>query len=128
VREIRFDIVHVAAYSPRPGTAAARLADDVPAAEKERRRAAIEEAQTEIAAEINAQLLGRDVELLVDGFQGGRWRGRTRTNKLVFFDADGNVSVAGIESDTNWLGRMVQARVIWTGPWSMRAAKPRLLR
>ena len=128
VREVRFDVVHVAAYSPRPGTVAARLVDDVPAAEKERRRAAIEEAQTEIAAEINAQLLGRDVELLVDGFQGGRWRGRTRTNKLVFFDADGNAPGAGVGAGANWLGHLVQARITWTGPWSMRAYKPRLLR
>ena len=128
VRELRFDIVHVAAYSPRPGTAAARLVDDVPAAEKERRRAAIEEAQTEIAAEINAQLLGRDVELLVDGLQGGRWRGRTRTNKLVFFDTDGDAPGAGARSATNWLGRLVRARITWTGPWSMRASTPRVLR
>ncbi len=128
VRELRFDVVHVAAYSPRPGTAAARLVDNVPAEEKERRRAAIEEAQTEIAAEINAQLLGRDVELLVDGLQGGRWRGRTRTNKLVFFDADGDASRADARSDTNWLGRLVQARIIWTGPWSMRASTPRVIR
>jgi tRNA-2-methylthio-N6-dimethylallyladenosine synthase len=128
VRELRFDVVHVAAYSPRPDTAAARLVDDVSVAEKERRRAAIEEAQTEIAAEINAQLLGQEVELLVDGLQGGRWRGRTRTNKLVFFDADDDALHTGARSDTNWLGRLVQARITWTGPWSMRASTPRVLR
>lgn len=109
VRELRFDMVHVAAYSPRPGTPAARLEDDVPAAEKDRRRVLIEEVQTEIAAEINARLLGRQVEVLVDGQQGGRWRGRTRTNKLVFFAAPGD-----------WLGRLAHVRITWAGPWSMR--------
>jgi len=108
VREMRFDVVHVAAYSPRPGTAAARWADDVPPEEKERRRALIEAAQAEIAGEINAPWLGREAEILVDGRQRGRWRGRTRTNKLVFF-----------ESDEDWLGRMALVGITWTGPWSM---------
>jgi tRNA-2-methylthio-N6-dimethylallyladenosine synthase len=108
--EIRFDVVHVAAYSPRPGTAAAAWPDDVPPEEKERRRSGVEELQTQIAGEINAALLGSRQEVLVDGRQRGRWRGRTRTNKLVFFEADGD-----------WQGRLVEAQIIWAGPWSMRA-------
>ena len=81
----------------------------MPAHEKARRRAVIEEIQTKIASEINAALLGQEVEILVDGKQRGRWRGRTRKNKLVFF-----------ESERDWLGRMVPARITWTGPWSMQ--------
>ncbi|MBN1401887.1 MAG: radical SAM protein, partial [Anaerolineae bacterium] len=105
---LRFDIVHVAAYSPRPGTPAAAWPDDVPPEEKERRRTRVESIQTRIAGEINAALLGETVEVLVDGRQKGRWRGRTRGNKLVFF-----------ESDADWLGRLVQVRITWAGPWSM---------
>ncbi|MCD6520156.1 MAG: tRNA (N6-isopentenyl adenosine(37)-C2)-methylthiotransferase MiaB [Anaerolineae bacterium] len=108
LEEIRFDVVHVAAYSVRPGTPAARWEDDVPPEEKERRRSLVEELQTQIASEINAKLLGQEVEILVDGKQRGRWRGRTRTNKLVFF-----------ESAENWLGRLARVRITWTGPWSM---------
>jgi len=108
--EVRFDVVHVAAYSPRPGTPAASWTDDVPPEEKERRRCAVEALQSKIAGEINASLLGTTQEILVDGRQRGRWRGRTRTNKLVFFEADGD-----------WYGRLVQARITWTGPWSMLA-------
>jgi len=108
VEETRFDLVHVAAYSVRDGTPAARWKDDVSPAEKERRRLVIEGLQTEIADEINAAFLGRELEILVDGRQRGRWRGRTRTNKLVFFESDGD-----------WLGRMARVRIRWTGPWSM---------
>jgi len=108
VQELRFDAVHIAAYSVRPGTAASRWADDVSPAEKERRRALVEETQTRIAAEIHAALLGQEVEILVDGRQRGRWRGRTRTNSLVFF-----------ESADDWLGRLARVRITWTGPWSM---------
>jgi len=108
VQEMRFDVVHVAAYSPRPGTAASAWEDDVPPEEKERRRELIERIQTQIAAEINATFLGQEVEVLVDGKQRGRWRGRTRTDKLVFF-----------ESPEDWLGHLARVRVTWTGPWSM---------
>lgn len=107
--EFRFDQVHVAAYSPRPGTRAARWPDDVPPEEKERRRRAVEELQTGIAQAINNTYLGRTVEVLVEGQHKGRWRGRTRTDKLVFF-----------EDDANWLGRLAEVKVIHAGPWSLR--------
>jgi len=110
VRDVRFDVVHIAAYSPRPGTRSARWDDNVPAAEKTRRRRLLEEIQERIATEINAKLLGRTVEILVEGKNKGKWKGRTRTNKLVFFEADGD-----------WLGRLVSVEVTWTGPWSMQA-------
>ena len=36
-------------------------------------------------ADINTQLLGTTVEVLIEGRRKGRWWGRTRTDKLVFF-------------------------------------------
>jgi tRNA-2-methylthio-N6-dimethylallyladenosine synthase len=111
LREIRFDVVHVAAYSPRPGTAASRLPDDVSPREKERRRKAVEELQEQIAAEINALLLGQTVEVLVEGRHKGKWRGRTQTNKLVFF-----------EDEEDWRGKLAQVQITWTGPWSMQGS------
>lgn len=109
LEEMRFDVVHVAAYSPRPGTAAYRLKDDVPPEEKKRRLKLVEELQEGIAYEINAKLVGREVEILVEGRRKGRWFGRTRTNKLVFFEDPGN-----------WTGQMVIVRVEEAGPWSLR--------
>lgn len=114
LEEIRFDVVHVAAYSPRPGTAASRLRDDVPLEEKKRRLRMVEELQERIASEINAGLVGKEVEVLVEGRRKGRWFGRTRTNKLVFFEDPGN-----------WDGQMVIVKVEEAGPWSLRG---RLLR
>ena len=112
LEELRFDMVHVAAYSPRPGTAAEKLPDDVPPAEKERRRKAIDDLQERIVGEINARLLGANVEVLVEGRHKGRWRGRTRTNKLVFFDVN----------DEDWTGRLANVRIVRTGPWSMQGS------
>lgn len=108
LEEIRFDAVHVAAYSVRPGTPAERLADDVPPDVKERRRKAVDDLQKRIVGEINRALVGQTVEVLVGGKKKGRWFGRTRTNKLVFFD-----------SPDDWLGRLAQVRITWAGPWSL---------
>src|SRR5690348_12718138 len=101
LEEIRFDVVHVAAYSVRPGTVAARWEDDVPLAEKKRRLHALEDVQARIAFELNQALVGKREEVMVEktNTSHGRqqWQGRNRTNKLVFFpqpdaeqQADGN--------------------------------------
>ena len=66
LREVRFDQVFAAAFSPRPGTPAARLADDVPATEKRRRLNELLAIQEEIGLERNRAWIGREVEVLVD--------------------------------------------------------------
>jgi tRNA-2-methylthio-N6-dimethylallyladenosine synthase len=109
LRHVRFDAVHVAAYSARLGTPAARLPDDVPPEEKERRRRAVEALQKEIVSQINAQLLGLEVEVLVEDLHKGKWRGRTASHKLVFF-----------QHPENWLGRLATVRITGTGPWSLQ--------
>jgi tRNA-2-methylthio-N6-dimethylallyladenosine synthase len=106
--EERFDVVHVAAYSPRPGTPAARLEDDVLSPEKERRRRLIEDLQRQVSSEINHRLLGSAVEVLVEGEHKGRWKGRSRGNKLVFFEDDGD-----------WQGRLAPVEITQAGPWSL---------
>ena len=108
--ELRFDMVHVAAYSPRPGTIAAReFEDNIPLTEKKERLNTIEQLQERIATEINAQLLGKIVEILVEGKVKDKWQGRTRTGKLAFF------------SDNNdCLGQLINIRIEKTSPWSLQ--------
>jgi len=109
LEDLRFDAVHVAAYSVRPGTPAARLQDDVPQQEKERRRQAIDDLQGRIVGEINAHFMGKTVEVLVEEKRQDRWQGRTVTNKLVYFN----------DEENDWQGKLAQVRITWTGPWSM---------
>ncbi len=66
LEEIRFDTVFAAAYSPRPGTPALRMADDVPPAVKRRRLNELLACQEKIGLELNQEWLGRDVEVLVE--------------------------------------------------------------
>jgi tRNA-2-methylthio-N6-dimethylallyladenosine synthase len=110
IQSIRFDKVHTAAYSTRPGTIACRkMEDDVPSEEKKARLQAVEELQETIATDINARLLGQVVEVLVDGHHRGQWQGRTRSNKLVFFPHEVDI-----------LGELVNVRIGKTSPWSLQ--------
>ncbi|MFO8101018.1 MAG: tRNA (N6-isopentenyl adenosine(37)-C2)-methylthiotransferase MiaB [Dehalococcoidia bacterium] len=110
LEELRFDTVHVAAYSPRPGTIAwRRLEDDVPSGEKQQRLKQVEELQEQISREKNARLRGEVVQVLVERRRSGRWQGRTRGDKLVFF-----------EDENNCLGELVDVKVEQAGAWSLQ--------
>jgi tRNA-2-methylthio-N6-dimethylallyladenosine synthase len=107
--EVRFDKVHVAAYSPRPGTIAwRRLEDDVPHDEKMRRLHAVEALQQTIGDEINRRLLGTTQEVLVEGEKDGVLTGRSRANKIVHFP--------GHEE----LGRLVDVQIEKASPWALQ--------
>jgi tRNA-2-methylthio-N6-dimethylallyladenosine synthase len=93
LREVRYDVVHIQAYSVRPGTAAARRPDDVPLAEKKRRLNHLLDIQRGIALDRNRALVGRDVEVLVEGVgRDGRAYGRTRQGKVAWLPAGSAVA------------------------------------
>lgn len=107
--ELKLDVAHLARYSTRPGTVAERrLTDDVPEDEKMRRLHALEDLQAQIVADINTRYLGQTVEVLVEDQHKGKWKGRTRTNKLVFF-----TDVA------EWKGQTARVTITHTSPWSL---------
>jgi tRNA-2-methylthio-N6-dimethylallyladenosine synthase len=107
--KLRFDKVHVAVYSPRPGTIAARtLEDDVPPEAKQTRLQAVESLEARIAGEINAALVGSVQEVLVEESRRGKWSGRTRTDKLVHFTGDRRI------------GDLVEVRIERASPWSLQ--------
>ena len=110
LEELKLDVAHLARYSARPGTVAdRRFVDDVPASEKMQRFRLLEEQQERIASEIAARYLGEKVEVLFEEKVKGRWKGRTTTNKLVFIEAEDNLT-----------GKVLPVRIIWAGPWSMQ--------
>ncbi len=110
--ELELDVAHLARYSARPRTVAARrMSDDVPEEEKMRRFQLLEDLQTTIAERIHRRALGRELEVLVEGKRRGRWMGRSRTNKLVFFEAE-----------TEYRGELVEVVIEHSGPWSLRGS------
>ena len=109
LEEVRFDVVHVAAYSPRPGTTASwEYRDDVTPGAKKERLNRIEALQARVAGEVNSQFRGRAVEVLAEGKKKGKWFGRTRSDKLVFFEDSGD-----------WFGQLAPVQIEKTSPWSL---------
>jgi len=103
VKRIRFDAAFTFMYSPRSGTKAARLSDQVPLEVKKERLLQLNEIQYNIALEANRRFEGKDVEVLVEGPSKTNPRkltGRTRTNRIVVF-----------EGKPDLVGRLVMVRV-----------------
>lgn len=109
LENVRFDKVHVAAYSPRPGTIAFRkMADDVPAEVKAERLHRIEAVEAVISQQINDTYVGTTQRILVEGARNGQPFGRTSTGKLV------HVTTPARE------GSMIDVRIDHAGPFSLR--------
>jgi len=112
---VQFDVIHAACYSPRQGTVSASWDDDVPQEEKEERRRRLDLRQEETQTRLNARLLDTVQDILIEDSQSHRqdlpqWRGRTRTNKLVFIP----------RGDDDLIGRTVPARITKTSPWALQ--------
>jgi tRNA-2-methylthio-N6-dimethylallyladenosine synthase len=93
---VRFDSAFMFKFSPRRGTVAAGLADDVPPGEKQRRLARIIELQRRITDESARAMVGSEVEVLVEGPSGrlpGHVVGKTREFRNAVFP--GEATAAG---------------------------------
>ncbi len=108
--DLQFDMAHIAKYSERPMTVAARrFPDNVAEPEKERRRLVLEDMLDAQLAEKHRALEGSVVAVLAESRgRNGRWRGRTPQNTLVFFDDERGVR-----------GKIVDVRIGYGGPFTM---------
>jgi len=91
VEEIRFDAAYTFVYSDRKGTPAARMPSKVSSETKKERISHLIKRQQEIGLEINRELIGKSVEVLVEGVSKSdpeKLTGRTGTNKLVHFPGE----------------------------------------
>ncbi len=117
LQDLKLDKAHLARYSPRPGTVSARrLEDDVPDDKKRERHRRLEALMHDICLEHNQRLRGEVQEILIEKKHKGKWMGRNRQNKLVF-----------VEAEQDLTGTMVMAQITWAGPWSMQGRLLRLL-
>lgn len=90
VEEVRFASVYAFTYSPRPGTAAPRLDGAVAREVAEERLQRLFAVQDGIQRELNRELIGRELEVLVTGWgkRPGTQTGRTACHRVVHFAAD----------------------------------------
>lgn len=111
LEKFRFDLVHTAAYSPRAGTTAASMDNQVPADLKAARLNEINAIQSGISLEINSELVGRKYTVLVDGMAPkgeSLFQGRTPSDKVVLFS-----------SDESSLGRFAEVEITRAEHWCL---------
>ena len=140
LEEIRYDIVFAAAYSPRPGTPALRMVDDVPPEVKRRRLNELLAVQEKIGLECNRTWLGRDVEVLVERVMprrhgavaddpNGAAEADAGIPNLAGTAGEGSVALAGrtrhnklvhLAGDPALIGHTVNVRVEHAGPFALR--------
>jgi len=108
-RALKFDLAYIAQYSPRPGTAAAKLPDDVPAAEKKRRADILNQILKQTAAANNQKYLGQTLEcLVIKKHAHNQLLARTRTAKNVLIP-----TAAGL------LGKIVAIKITQADAWGL---------
>lgn len=111
LEKFRFDLVHTAAYSPREGTVAATMEDQLPREEKMRRLNMVNDLQSDIAFEINKKLVGNKYTILVDDHAPkgeSLFQGRTPSDKVIIFAADNCC-----------LGRFVEVEITKAEHWCL---------
>jgi tRNA-2-methylthio-N6-dimethylallyladenosine synthase len=112
VDELRFDGAFSFVYSPRPGTPAAELPDDVPMSEKKARLARLQARLGELSAAVSAAMVGSVERVLVEGPSRRRpeeLAGRTENNRMVNFPGSPLL-----------IGRFVKVRIESAAPNSLR--------
>jgi tRNA-2-methylthio-N6-dimethylallyladenosine synthase len=118
VEEVRFDGAFTFIYSPRSGTEAAALSDQVPDELKHDRLERLVDVVQRIAAERNKERIGTVEEVLVEGpsrTDGELLRGRTRRNTTVNFSGSaqpGDIVDVRISGSTSTTLRGEQALVV----------------
>ena len=91
LRRVRYDMIYSFIYSPRKGTPAAEMENQIPSTVQSERFNRLLALQNEIAYEINQKHLGQTIRVLCDGPSKNNpevMSGRTEGNKIVLFDGD----------------------------------------
>ena len=95
LRRVRFDMIYSFIYSPRAGTPAAKMENQIPEEVKSARMQKLLAVQDEISLEINQSLVGKALRVLVDGKSkndANTYAGRSEAGKLVHFKSEADLS------------------------------------
>ena len=108
--ELKYDLAYTFIYSPREGTPAAKIKDDVPLEEKEERLQRLNKVVNKYARENNEKYKDKIVPVLIEGYsdKGGKLMGYTDTMKLV-----------NVLGDPSNIGSIKQVHITDVKTWSM---------
>ncbi|MDW8096468.1 MAG: tRNA (N6-isopentenyl adenosine(37)-C2)-methylthiotransferase MiaB [Aquificaceae bacterium] len=117
IEKVRFEQVFSFKYSPRPDTPAYYMEEQVPEGIKTHRMTRLLEKQKAILADIAKSYQGTEQEILVEGYEGNKLVGRTRTNRW-----------ASLEWREDLLGKLLRVRVLNSRALSMDCEVLQVLR
>ena len=112
---VRFDTSFSFIYSPRPGTPALRLKDDIPPSIKSERLTRLQRRQTELTLASHERMVGRELEVRIESpgpTDHGHWMARTGQWQ--------NVHLEAAEGRQLPFGALVRARITGAGPHFLR--------
>jgi len=126
MKEVGFSIPFIAKYSPRPGTIAAKMKDDVSKEEKEKRWRKLTDIQKKILEKENKKLVGRTLTILIDSEKKGKYYGRTDNYKVVEISAGKDspctrtVLAKQNKKQTSLIGQFVNVEIISSKAWILK--------
>lgn len=108
-KEIKFDMAYIAEYSPRPGTVAEKMKDNVSKKEKGARAKTLNEILKKTALENNKKYIGKIVEALPENFQDGFLIGKTESYKTIKF-----------KGSKNLIGKFTKVKITDASSWGLK--------
>lgn len=109
MQKARFDMVFFGQFSPRPGTAAWKMKDNISNEEKEKREFFLNEILKKTAAENNKKYIGKILDALIEKEKNGSYFGKTRTMK--------NVKITSRKK--NLIGTFVKIKITKANIWNL---------
>ncbi|MDD5289639.1 MAG: tRNA (N6-isopentenyl adenosine(37)-C2)-methylthiotransferase MiaB [Patescibacteria group bacterium] len=126
MKSIKFDLAYLAEYSPRAGTASAKLKDSISAEEKTQRRVALNEILKKTALENNKKMVGKNIEVLIERNKSiNSNKSNKSNNDIIYFGKTRNFKDIKISANSkqstinNLIGKIVKTKIIKAGPWSL---------
>ncbi len=103
MEEFQYNMAYIAMYSPRPGAASSRWADDVPQNEKKRRLRVLSDILHKTSGAYNRKLLGKTLRVLVEG--------RDRTGTYLAGRTEGKLPLRFVSAADAPIGHFVNLRI-----------------
>jgi tRNA-2-methylthio-N6-dimethylallyladenosine synthase len=107
----KFDMVFFGQFSPRPGTRAWEMKDNVSHKEKERRENVLNDILKKTTLTNNKKYVGKKIEVLIEKEKDNFYFGKTRTQK--------NVKI--ISSQKNLVGKFAKVKITKANTWNLEA-------
>ena len=110
-KECKFDSAFTFIYSPREGTPAAKMEDNVPLKEKEERLYKLNDVINNYAREINEKMVGKVVPVLIESIS-------EKDSKMVAGYTD-TMKLVNVKADSSYIGKIVNVKIIEAKTWSL---------